>query len=371
MRRKTAAKAPVEESIVNKELFEALAALDRERGISQEYMLERLEIALLSAYRKEYHGNENAVVKIDPLKQEAKIFKVYTVVETVLNEESEMTLEEARKHSAAYQIGDTVEVEIKTRTFGRSAAQAAKQVIVQGIREAERGMIIREYEDKKEEIVSAVVVRVDPTTGNATLEIGKNEMVLFRHEQIPNESLQVGDRIKVFVTEIKKESKKDGSIRSSVVLSRVHPGMVRRLFELEVPELKDGTVEIVSIAREPGSRTKISVRSNDENVDPIGACIGQKGARKNLVTDELCGEKIDIIPYSEEKEQYVSAALAPAVVDEVIKLPDSDRSYRAIVADDQLSLAIGKEGQNARLAAKLTGLKIDIKSRKLLEGQVD
>lgn len=365
MRKKTAAKAPVEESIVNKELFEALAALDRERGISQDYMLERLEAALLSAYRKEYHGNENAVVKIDPLKQEAKIFKVYTVVETVLNEESEMTLEEARKYSAAYQIGDTVEVEIKTRTFGRSAAQAAKQVIVQGIREAERGMIIREYEDKKEEIVSAVVVRVDPTTGNATLEIGKNEMVLFRHEQIPNENLQVGDRIKVFVTEIKKESR-----GPSVVLSRVHPGMVRRLFELEVPELTDGTVEIVSVAREPGSRTKIAVRSNDEKVDPIGACIGQKGARKNLVTDELCGEKIDIIPYSEEVEAFISAALAPATVDEVIKLPDSDRSYRAIVADDQLSLAIGKEGQNARLAAKLTGFKIDIKSRKLLEGPV-
>ncbi len=365
MKRKSAVKAPVEESIVNKELFEALAALDRERGISQEYMIERLEAALLSAFRKEYHGNDNAVVKIDPLKQDAKIFKVYTVVETVLNPETEMTLADARKYDEKCQIGDTVEVEIKTRTFGRSAAQAAKQVIVQGIREAERGMIIREYEDKKEEIVSAVVVRVDPTTGNATLEIGKNEMVLFRHEQIPNETLQVGDRIKVFVTEIKKESR-----GPSVVLSRVHPGMVRRLFELEVPELKDGTVEIVSVAREPGSRTKIAVRSNDDKVDPIGACIGQKGARKNLVTEELRGEKIDIIPYSEDVETFISASLAPAAVDEVIKLPDSDRSYRAIVADDQLSLAIGKEGQNARLAAKLTGCKIDIKSRKLLEGPV-
>ena len=365
MKRKSAVKAPVEESIVNKELFEALAALDRERGISQEYMIERLEAALLSAFRKEYHGNDNAVVKIDPLKQEAKIFKVYTVVETVLNPETEMTLADARAHDEKYQIGDTVEVEIKTRTFGRSAAQAAKQVIVQGIREAERGMIIREYEDKKEEIVSAVVVRVDPTTGNATLVIGKNEMVLFRHEQIPNETLQVGDRIKVFVTEIKKESR-----GPSVVLSRVHSGMVRRLFELEVPELKDGTVEIVSIAREAGSRTKIAVRSKDDKVDPIGACIGQKGARKNLVTEELRGEKIDIIPYSEDLETFISASLAPAAVDEVIKLPDSDRSYRAIVADDQLSLAIGKEGQNARLAAKLTGCKIDIKSRKLLEGPV-
>ncbi|MBQ0092063.1 MAG: transcription termination factor NusA, partial [Clostridiales bacterium] len=209
-----------------------------------------------------------------------------------------------------------------------------------------------------------VVVRVDPTTGNATLEIGKNEMVLHRREQLPTESLQPGDRIKVFVTEIKKETR-----GPSVVLSRVHPGLVRRLFELEVPELKDGTIEIVSIAREAGSRTKIAVRSNDEKVDPIGSCIGPKGARKNNVTAELCGEKIDIIPYSEDTQQFISAALAPATVEEVISLPESDRSFRAIVADDQLSLAIGKEGQNARLAARLTNCKIDIKSRKTLQEQ--
>ena len=365
MRKKsTASKSVAEETIVNKVLFEALAALEKERGISQEYMLERVEADLLSAFRKEYRGNENAIVKIDPLGQEAHIYKVYTVVEEVLNENAEMTLADARKYSAVYQLGDTVEVEVKTKSFGRIAAQAAKQVIVQGIREAERGMIIKEYESKKEEIVSAVVIRVDPTTGNATLEIGKNEMVLFRHEQIPSESLQVGDRIKVFVTEIKKETR-----GPSVVLSRVHPGMVRRLFELEVPELNDGTIEIVSVAREPGSRTKIAVRTNDDKVDPIGACIGPKGARKNLVTDELCGEKIDIILYSENVEEFISAALAPATVDEVIKLPESDRAYRAIVSDEQLSLAIGKEGQNARLAAKLTGCKIDIKSRKTLSEQ--
>ena len=358
MRKKSAAgKSIAEETIVSKELFEALAALEKERGIAQDYMLERVEAALLSAYRKENRGNENAIVKIDSVKQEAHIYKIYTVVEEVLDDGMEISLEAARKINAAYQVGDTVETEVKTKAFGRIAAQAAKQVIVQGIREAERGMIIKEYENKKEEIVSAVVIRVDPTTGNATLEIGKNEMVLFRHEQIPTESLQVGDRLKVFVTEIKKETR-----GPSVVLSRVHPGLVRRLFELEVPELKDGTIEIVSVAREAGSRTKIAVRSNDEKVDPIGACIGPKGARKNLVTDELCGEKIDIIPYSETTEEFISAALAPATVDEVIKLPESDRAYRAIVSDEQLSLAIGKEGQNARLAAKLTGFKIDIKS---------
>lgn len=365
MRKKsTAAKAPADEGIFNKDLFEALAALEKERGISQEYMLEKVEAALQSAYRKEFHGNENVDIKIDPLKQEVHMYKVYTVVDTVLNEDTESDLATARKHSAALQIGDSYEVELKTKTFGRIAAQAAKQVIVQGIREAERGMIIKEYEDKKESLVTAVVVRVDQTTSNATLEIGKNEMVLHRREQLPTETLQPGDKIKVFVTEIQKEGR-----GPSVVLSRVHPGVINRLFELEVPELKDGTVEIVSVAREAGSRTKIAVRSNDPKVDPIGSCIGPKGARKNHVTEELCGEKIDIIPYSDTVEEFIRAALAPATVDEVYPLPDAERAYRAIVADDQLSLAIGKEGQNARLAARLTGCKIDIKSRKNAGGQ--
>ncbi len=362
MRKKSAAgKTPADESIVSKELFTALADLERERGISQEYMLDRVEAALLSAFRKENAGNENALVKLDPLGQEAHIYKVFNVVDTVLNEETELSLEDARKLKSDCQVGDTVQQEVKTKAFGRIAAQAAKQVIVQGIREAERGMIIKEYENKQEEIIGAVVVRVDQTTGNATLEIGKNEMVLFRHDQIPNENLQPGDRIKVYVTEIRKEGR-----GPSVSLSRTHPGLVRRLFETEVPELQDGTIEIVSIAREPGSRTKIAVRTNDEKVDPIGACIGPKGSRKNLITGELCGEKIDIIPYSDDIRQFISAALAPAEVEEVLELPESDRAFRAVVAEEQLSLAIGKEGQNARLAAKLTGCKIDIKSRKAI-----
>lgn len=361
MRKKSSAKTQVDEGIVNPELFEALAALEKERGISQEYMLERIEAALLSSFKKEYHGNENVHIKIDALKQEVHIYKVYTVVETVLNDEAEMDLQSARNYSPLYQVGDSFEIELKPKAFGRIAAQAAKQVIVQGIREAERGLIVKEYEDKKEEIVSAVVTRVDPTTSNATLEIGKNEMVLFRREQLPTENLQPGDRIKVYITEIKRDAR-----GPSVLLSRINPGLVRRLMELEVPELKDGTVEIVSIAREAGSRTKIAVRSTDDKIDPVGACIGPKGARKNHVTEELCGEKIDIIPYSEDPEEFIRAALAPATVDSVIKLPDADKAYRAIVADDQLSLAIGKEGQNARLAAKLTSTKIDIKSRKTL-----
>ncbi|MBO5869744.1 MAG: transcription termination/antitermination protein NusA [Clostridia bacterium] len=342
---------------MNKELFEALNVLEKEKGISKEYMIEKIEAALLSAFRKENAGNENARVKLDPVKQDVKLYKQLTVVDEVTNEQTEISLENARMKSKRYKLGDIYEIEMKTKTFGRIAAQAAKQVIIQGIREAERGNMIREYEEKKEEIVSAVVIRVDPTTANATLEIGKNEMVLFRNEQIPGETLQVGDRIKVFITEIKKETR-----GPSIVLSRVHPGLVTRLFELEVPEIKDGTVEIKRIAREAGSRTKIAVMSNDEHVDAIGACIGPKGARKNNITNELFGEKLDIIPYSEDTEAFISAALAPATVDSVVKLPDSDRSYRVTVADDQLSLAIGKEGQNARLAAKLTGFKIDIKS---------
>lgn len=349
---------------MNKEFFDALDMLEKEKGIPKEYMIERVEAALLSAYKKDSGGKENASVKLDPIRKDVKLIRLLTVVENVTNEKTEISLDEARLKSRRYELGDIYELEVKTKNFGRIAAQTAKQVIIQGIREAERGIMIKEYEEKKEEMVTAVVVRVDPTSGNATLEIGKNEMVLFRHEQIENESLQVGDRIKVFITEIKKEAR-----GPSVVLSRVHPGLVRRLFELEVPEIKDGIVEIKSIAREAGSRTKIAVVSNDPNVDPIGACIGAKGARKNSITAELCGEKIDIISYSEVNEEFISAALAPATVDSVEKIPATDRAYRVIVADDQLSLAIGKEGQNARLAAKLTGFKIDIKSRKTLEQQ--
>ncbi len=342
---------------MNKELFEALDVLEKEKGISKDYMIEKIEAALLSAFRKENGGYENARVKLDPAKQDVKLYKQLNVVEEVLDPHTEISLDDAHNKSKRYKPGDVYEIEMKTKTFGRIAAQAAKQVIIQGIREAERGNMIREYEEKKEEIVSAVVVRVDPTTSNATLEIGKNEMVLFRNDQIPGETLSVGDRIKVFITEIKKESR-----GPSIVLSRVHPGLVSRLFELEVPEIKDGTVEIKRIAREAGSRTKIAVVSNDEKVDAIGSCIGPKGARKNNITAELFGEKLDIIPFSEDPEEFISAALAPATVESVTKLPDSDKAYRVIVAEDQLSLAIGKEGQNARLAARLTGCKIDIKS---------
>ncbi len=348
---------------MNKEFFEALNLLEKEKGISAEYMMEKVEAALVSAYKRDNGGQDNVRVKLDPVKKEVRMYKQLEIVEAVEDEKTQISLEDARNISKRYKLGDVYEIEMKPKNFGRISAQTGKQVIIQAIREAERGMMIREYDEKKEEIVSAIVSRVDPATGNATLEVGKNEMVLYKHEQIPEENLQVGDRLKVFITEIRREMR-----GPSVMLSRVHAGLVTRLFELEVPEIKDGTVVINAVAREAGSRSKIAVSSTNPEVDPIGACIGPKGARKNAISDELAGEKIDIIKYSEQPESFISAALAPATVISVTKLDDdNDNSYRVIVDDDQLSLAIGRKGQNARLAAKLTGCRIDIKSARTLE----
>ncbi|MBR5307986.1 MAG: transcription termination/antitermination protein NusA [Clostridia bacterium] len=270
-----------------------------------------------------------------------------------------ITVEEAQKKSKRYKAGDVYEIEMKPKNFGRISAHAAKQVIVQAIKEAERGMMIKEYESKKEEIVTAVVSRINPMNGDVTLEIGKNAVVLFKKEQIPGEELREGDVIKVFVLEVKKEAEGRGP---AVVLSRTHAGFVKRLFELEVPEIQDGTVIISSVAREAGSRTKIAVYSRDENVDAIGSCIGAKGMRKNNVTKEIAGEKIDIVKYSEDPEEFIKAALAPAQVVSVTLADDGTKACTVLVDDDQLSLAIGKKGQNARLVARLTGYKIDIKS---------
>ncbi len=350
----------------NKEFFEALALLEKEKGISAEYMMEKVEAALVSAYKRDNSGQDNVRIKLDSVKREVRMYKQLEIVEVVENDKTQISLEEAQQTSKRYKLGDMFEIELKTKNFGRIPAQTGKQVIVQAIREAERGMMIREYDEKKEEIVSAIVSRVDPTTGNATLEVGKNEMVLYKHEQIPEENLQVGDRLKVFITEIRREMR-----GPSVMLSRVHPGLVSRLFELEVPEIKDGTVVINAVAREAGSRSKIAVSSTNPEVDPIGACIGPKGARKNAISDELADEKIDIIKYSDDPATFISAALAPATVLSVTKTDEGDNSYRVIVNDDQLSLAIGRKGQNARLAAKLTGCRIDIKSARTLEQEAN
>ena len=340
---------------MNTEFFNALEALEKERGIPKEYMLERVEAALISAYKKDSGGNSNVRVVLDPVKKDVKVYQLKNIVETVEDPETEISLEEAKKVSRRYTLGGVAEFEVKTKNFGRISAQTAKQVIIQGIREAERSMMIREYESKKEEVITATVVKIDPQNGNVVVDTGTSEAVLLKGEQIPGEEFEVGEHIKVFVMEVKNEIK--GPI---VTLSRTHFGLVKRLFELEVPEIQDGTVVIKGIAREAGSRTKMAVESRDENVDPGGACIGNRGGRISSILNELHGEKIDIVKYSEQPEEYVLAALSPASVKSVAM--DGERSCRVIVAPDQLSLAIGKEGQNARLAARLTGYKIDIKT---------
>lgn len=340
---------------MNTEFFNALDALEKERGIPKEYMLERVEAALISAYKKDSGGNSNIRIVLDPVKKDVKVYQVKNIVETVEDPETEISLEEAKKLNRRYVLGGVAEFEVKTKNFGRISAQTAKQVIIQGIREAERSMMIKEYESKKEEVITATVVKIDPQNGNVIVDTGTSEAVLLKGEQIPGETFEVGEHIKVFVMEVKNELK--GPI---VTLSRTHFGLVKRLFELEVPEIQDGTVIIKGISREAGSRTKIAVESRDENVDPVGACIGNRGSRISSILGELHGEKIDIIPFSDVPEKYISAALLPAAVKSVTM--EGERSCRVLVAPDQLSLAIGKEGQNARLAAKLTGYKIDIKT---------
>ncbi len=340
---------------MNTEFFNALDALEKERGIPKQYMLERVEAALISAYKKDNGGNDNVRIVLDADKKDVKVYQQKTVVEVVENPELEITLDDARKINRRYVIGSVAEIEVKTKNFGRISAQTAKQVIIQGIREAERSMMIKEYESKREEVVTATVVKVDPVDGNVRVHTGTSEATLLKSEQIPGEEFVAGQHVKVFIMEVKNEVK--GPI---VTLSRTHFGLVKRLFEIEIPEIQDGTVIIKGISREAGSRTKISVESRDPNVDPVGACIGNHGSRIAGILNELGNEKIDVIKYSEVPEEYVQAALSPATVKSVTF--DGERSCRVIVDPDQLSLAIGKEGQNARLAARLTGFKIDIKT---------
>ncbi len=340
---------------MNKEFFAALDLLEKEKGISKEYMLEKIEAALTAAYKKEYGNNTNVRVSINPDKEDVKVYQQKLVVETVENPTAEISLEDAKKISKRYEIGKVYEIEVKTKNFRRLSAAAAKSVIIQGIREGERRAAQEVYESKREEIITATVSKIDRETGNVLLDTGTGFATLIKSEQIPGEEFVYGQRIKVYVIEVNKESR--GPL---VTLSRNHPGLVRRMFELEVPEIADGVVMIKNIAREAGSRTKISVYSRDEEVDPIGACIGNHGMRIGGIVDELGGEKIDIIKYSEVPEEYIAAALSPATVRSVTML--DERTCKVIVDETQLSLAIGKEGQNARLAARLTGCKIDIKS---------
>lgn len=344
---------------MNAEFFAALEQLEKEKGISVDFMLERVGQALIAAYKKMNDGmTDNVYVEFDRENKSYRLYVRKTVVDDVYEPYEELSVDEAREYKANAMIGDVIDIDIPTKSFGRIAAQSAKQVIIQGIREAEHGMVLSEFESKEHEILPATVSRVDPRSGNIILEMmsqgEKTEAVLTATEQVRGETLRENDRVKVYVIEVRK-----GTRGPQVMISRTHPGLVKRLFELEVPEIHDGTVEIKSIAREAGNRTKIAVASQDENVDPIGACVGARGARVGNIVDELGGEKIDIIKWSDDMAQFVSAALAPADVITASMLPDG-KSCRVIVPDDQLSLAIGKEGQNARLAAKLTGCKIDI-----------
>ena len=342
------------------EIFAALAMLEKERGIPQSFMMGKIIQALTTAYKRDHEGVEYVVVDVDEEKKDLKMYVQKEIVEEVENPASQISLEDAKRISAKNELGGMVNFPVESVEFGSIAAGNGKQVIIQGLREAEHGMIYDEWGSKQHEILTGTVSRIDPRSGNVMLRIGTGaeatDAVLTMNEQVPGEELHEGQMVKVYLVEVRRSTR-----GPQVLISRTHPGLVKRLFELEVPEIYDGTVEVRSIAREAGNRTKIAVWSDDPNVDPIGACVGPRGQRVNAIVDELRGEKIDIIKYSEDPAEFIAAALAPADVVSV-QLADEGKACRVTVPADQLSLAIGKEGQNARLAARLTGYKIDIKA---------
>ena len=347
---------------IGAEIFASLRDLEKLKGIPVSYMVDRLKQALTNAYRKDREDHkdipaENVVVDLS--EKGLFMYLVKTVVEEIEDSAVEIHIDTARHSNPDVQVGDTVSIPVDIQKFGRIAAQTAKQVVIQGIREAERGAIYESYSSKSQELLTGTVLRIDPT-GDIFVRMGQgneqSDAVLRTSEQIPGEEYEPGDLIRVYVLEVHKATR--GPL---VHVSRTHPNVVRRLFELETPEIADGQVEIRNIAREAGSRSKIAVRAAMENVDPVGACVGPRGGRVGAVVEELNGEKIDIVVWSEDPCKYVKAALSPADVISVEMDPANPKACRVVVPDDQLSLAIGKEGQNARLAARLTGLKIDIK----------
>ncbi|WP_101910560.1 transcription termination factor NusA [Marasmitruncus massiliensis] len=340
----------------NSEFFEALSLLEKEKGIPARMLAEKIATAIGNAIRRDMGASDDSLVEIDPVTRRFYVAMRKEVVEEISNPAQEILAEEAKKYDSSATLGDMVEVPLDTKQFGRIAAQTAKHVIRQGIREVERGQLFEEYSSRQHDIVTATVIKTDPKKGNVTLEIGKSEAILPKSEQVPGEELPDNARIKVYVVDVV-----NGEKGPRIMISRTHPGLVKRLFEMEVPEIFDGTIEVKSISREAGSRTKIAVWSNDENVDPVGACIGPKGQRVSAIVDELGGEKIDVVKYSNDPAEFIAAALSPATVVSVEIDPEGAKSCRVTVPDHQLSLAIGNKGQNVRLAAKLTGWKIDIK----------
>ncbi len=347
---------------MNKDFLDALTELEREKNISKEDIITAIEDAVELAYKKNYGNYPNVRVLVDREDGEVLVLMSKEVVSEVEDDMMEVSLEEARSYDERYEVGDVIEYQVDPKDFGRIAAQTAKQVVVQRIREAERRNSYDEFVNKQGEIVTAKIERIN--NGTMFLSVGNSEGILPLSEQVKTESFNVGDRIKVYVIDVKKATK-----GPQIFLSRSHPGLVRRLFELEVPEIADGTVEIKGIAREAGSRTKIAVYSHDENVDPVGACVGNRGTRVQNIVDELFGEKIDIIVWDEDPAVLISNVLKPAEVEGVYinYVSEKEKMATAVVPEQQLSLAIGREGQNVRLAARVSGWKIDIKSKSQLE----
>ncbi len=339
----------------NEELFLALNLLEKEKGIPVEFMLDKIKKAISTACKNNY-GNEDVDIDVDP---EKGVFNVYLrkeIVEEVEDPNRQYLLDKAKQVDPTACVGRFVRIKLDTKQFGRVAAQTARNIIRQGIRDSERGQMMQEFQSKHQELVSGLVERIDPRTGAISLKIGKAEAVLPKNEQIGGENVKEGDYIKVYVVDVRETEK-----GPKAIISRTHPDLVKRMFETEVPEIYDGTVEIKAVSREAGSRTKLAVMSHNPDVDAVGACIGARGSRVSEIVDELGGEKIDIVEYSEEPEKFIAAALSPATVLSVETAEDGSRSCKVTVPDNQLSLAIGNKGQNARLAAKLTGWKIDIK----------
>lgn len=338
------------------ELFEALTLLAKEKGVDADILIEKIQTALVIAIKKDYPRSENTKFDIDIAKGKFDVAILKNVVETVEDEANEITLEEARNHSKRYNIGDVCAIKLDTKHFGRIAAQTAKQVIKQGIKEVERSQLVEQWGDLQNEALTAEVKKVETASGNALVSVNGNEVMLFKNDQIPGEVLTEGDMVKVFVSGVSANDR-----RPTLRISRTHRDLIKRLFELEVPEISDGTVEIKSISREAGSRSKIAVISNNENVDALGACIGPQRSRISKICEELKGEKIDVVKYSDDPKEFITQALKPAAVISV-DIPDPEvKACSVVVPDNQLSLAIGNKGQNAKLAARLTGFKIDIK----------
>ncbi|MDP4179802.1 MAG: transcription termination factor NusA [Bacillota bacterium] len=345
------------------ELIHALDQLEKEKGINKNILIEAIEAALISAYKRNFGSSQSVKVTFNSESGDVRVYALKKVSQFPANDNSEISIDEAKRLDGMLADGDTAEIEVTPRDFGRIAAQTAKQVVVQRIREAEREIVFDEFSNKESDIVTGIIQRFERK--NVIIDLGKAEAALATTEQTPGEEYRFNDRIKTYILEVKKTTK-----GPQIAVSRTHPGLVKRLFELEVPEIHDGIVEIKSIAREPGSRTKIAVFSKDPNVDPVGACVGQKGTRVQAIVDELRGEKIDIIKWSSDPEVFISSSLSPAKVIRV-DVNEAEKSAKVTVPDFQLSLAIGKEGQNARLAAKMTGWKIDIKSESQLRASIE